>query len=183
MQKKIPHFCKTALQMITYRELLIGSNSKTQANSYFSWWQDVNENLTRKPYGEEDYSILSKLYAFYRIHSETQGMPVIIAKTNICSAEPTSKTYICYLHCQGESVFIPYLHVLSNKNSDSGVFPSQISNLTVHTVPWGSFINDVRRFLTIIDPPTPPIVRSLPYKRPIFWVILDPPTPPKIGHH
>ena len=47
----------------------------------------------------------------------------------------------------------------------------------------GSFINDVRRFLTIIDPPTPPNVRFLPYKRPIFWVILDPPTPPKIGHH
>ena len=47
----------------------------------------------------------------------------------------------------------------------------------------GSFINDVRRFLTIIDPPTPPNVLFLPYKRPIFWVILDPPTPPKIGHH
>ena len=47
----------------------------------------------------------------------------------------------------------------------------------------GSFINDVRRFLTIIDPPTPPNVQFLPYKRPIFWVILDPPTPPKIGHH
>ena len=48
---------------------------------------------------------------------------------------------------------------------------------------YGSFINDVRRFSTIIDPPTPPNVRFLPYKRPIFWVILDPPTPPKIGHH
>ena len=49
--------------------------------------------------------------------------------------------------------------------------------------PKGSFINDVRRFLTIIDPPTPPNVQFLPNKRPIFWVILDPPTPPKIGHH
>ena len=47
----------------------------------------------------------------------------------------------------------------------------------------GSFINDVRRFLTIIDPPTLLNVRFLPYKRPIFWLILDPPTPPKIGHH
>ena len=44
----------------------------------------------------------------------------------------------------------------------------------------GSFINDVQRFLTIIDPPN---VRFLPYKRPIFWMILDPPTHPKIGHH
>ena len=39
----------------------------------------------------------------------------------------------------------------------------------------GSFINDVRRFLTIIDPPIPPNVQFLPYKRPIFLVILDPP--------
>ena len=39
------------------------------------------------------------------------------------------------------------------------------------------------QFGTIFDPPTPPNVRFLPYKHPIFWVILDPPTPPKIGHH
>ena len=49
-----------------------------------------------------------------------------------------------------------------------------VSTKTHQYVCKGSFINDVRRFLTIIDPPTPPNVRFLPYKRSIFWVIFDP---------
>ena len=47
----------------------------------------------------------------------------------------------------------------------------------------GSSINDVRRFLTIFDPPSPQNVRFLPSNVRFFGVISDPPTPPKIGHH
>ena len=49
---------------------------------------------------------------------------------------------------------------------------------TINLLCKGSFINDVRRFLTIIDPPTPPNVQFFPYKRPIFLDDFRPPYPP-----
>ena len=53
----------------------------------------------------------------------------------------------------------------------------------IHSLPKGTYINDVRRFSTIFDPPSPPNVRFLPSNVRFFGVILDPPSPPKIGHH
>ena len=53
----------------------------------------------------------------------------------------------------------------------------------IYYAPLFCFVNDVHRFLTIFDPPSPPDVRFLPSNVRFFWVILDPPSPPKIGHH
>ena len=43
--------------------------------------------------------------------------------------------------------------------------------MLVERLCWGTSINDVSRFLTIFDPPSPPDVR-------FFWVISDPSSPP-----
>ena len=70
------------------------------------------------------------------------------------------------------------------------VFFGQICNLVLDVQPeiqilyWlfkryqGTDINDVRRFSTIFDPPSPPNVRFLPSNVRFFGVILDPPPLP-----